>query len=987
MPAAAKAPQREASTRHDHLRTAWNRGTPVKTGNQAITHLLGTAAPPQIEPGDAVPDSVYDAVQTGGTRLDAHTRAEMEQVVGQDLSRVRVHDGPLADASAQAIRAQAYTVGPDVVFAAGRYQPSTSEGKQLLAHELTHVAQVGARRPIGPLRLGQTNDRWEAEAGGFGERSAGGAQAEVVRRSPAGTTPTSPAPAAQMREYVNESGERVRVTEAEYADKVREAQRRLADSLRRVKDKAEVYRDTHANFMKNVHGEANSVWDVVKSPSTAVAIAVDIRSGVTPPPVGMWHHALHAVELGQTALASSNTREAASDLRLASNSLRDSVAAWNLYMDQIQHGGEKLVGELEVVRDVSFAIAITAAVIVAAPVVAGAAATGTTALGVSGVAATGLSTVGTAVGTGAVGAAFGGGLRGTSDALAQKTVNGRVDWTKTKKEGVRGAKEGFVSGVTAGTTAGLGSAVGVGAKGLSTTSQIGRKVVVEGGANLVGGSTSAALEGKSAKEIATAGVTGFATGAIAAPLGSASSKLVGGGRPALAKAVDVGGSMAVGGGVALASGADRDEAMKQALIAGTSTLALSGASHGQKGNAAPHEDAPAGVKDPTAPENAGVKPAAATTEPATPVAAPAEAAPAVPAAAEHAAPAAPAAAEPAAPAVPAAAEPATPAVPAAAATPATATVAPETAVAPAAQTAHPDPPMYGPVREIDEVFGGLKQELANEPAAAAKPPVEAAAPAAAKPPSTPKTEAQRQQEQAALRQEAARVVTEKLDANFPPGTPARAAIEGNPTLSKIAADSPSLMHEYWTGFQAKTGSSATPSEFAAYVRSRQSSEARPQLGETTQAFARGADGEHVIAAPGDPNAPGIDLITYAPKDDRIKLVDDKSYKRNVGKVSALEKNLPPNIRDVVNDLHTAVQEPNVPNEIRTKVMPRLAAATRDLERYVAANPAADLRSAAVQRDFQRILQNHGIDRVVTNTAGSQNAGITSGLASRGFIFE
>jgi outer membrane protein OmpA-like peptidoglycan-associated protein len=60
-----------------------------------------------------------------------------------DFSAVRVHTDPDAARSAQAVNARAYTVGHDLVFAAGAYSPHSTEGQRLLAHELTHVVQQG----------------------------------------------------------------------------------------------------------------------------------------------------------------------------------------------------------------------------------------------------------------------------------------------------------------------------------------------------------------------------------------------------------------------------------------------------------------------------------------------------------------------------------------------------------------------------------------------------------------------------------------------------------------------------------------------------------------------------------------------------------------------------------------------------------------------------------------------------------------------------
>lgn len=61
--------------------------------------------------------------------------------LGQDFSRVRIHTDESAAAMAAALGAKAFTVGKDIVFAAGRYQPEIPEGRERLAHELVHVAQ------------------------------------------------------------------------------------------------------------------------------------------------------------------------------------------------------------------------------------------------------------------------------------------------------------------------------------------------------------------------------------------------------------------------------------------------------------------------------------------------------------------------------------------------------------------------------------------------------------------------------------------------------------------------------------------------------------------------------------------------------------------------------------------------------------------------------------------------------------------------------
>jgi hypothetical protein len=89
----------------------------------------------------------------------------MEQRFGHDFSTVRVHHDAQAAESAEAVNAQAYTVGRNVVFGPGQYQPATDEGDRLLAHELAHVVQQGgAEYASGPLPVSRPDDVAEKEA-------------------------------------------------------------------------------------------------------------------------------------------------------------------------------------------------------------------------------------------------------------------------------------------------------------------------------------------------------------------------------------------------------------------------------------------------------------------------------------------------------------------------------------------------------------------------------------------------------------------------------------------------------------------------------------------------------------------------------------------------------------------------------------------------------------------------------------------------------
>lgn len=90
---------------------------------------------------ETAPPIVHEVLRSPGQPLNAETRASMEPRFGHDFSRVRVHTDAKAAESAQAVNALAYTVGHNIAFGTGRYDPGTGEGQRLLAHELTHVVQ------------------------------------------------------------------------------------------------------------------------------------------------------------------------------------------------------------------------------------------------------------------------------------------------------------------------------------------------------------------------------------------------------------------------------------------------------------------------------------------------------------------------------------------------------------------------------------------------------------------------------------------------------------------------------------------------------------------------------------------------------------------------------------------------------------------------------------------------------------------------------
>ncbi|UQI46376.1 DUF4157 domain-containing protein [Streptomyces sp. HU2014] len=94
-----------------------------------------------------------EIITGAGQPLDLGLRREMEERLGHDFERVRVHTDRDAAALTDLLGADAVTVGEDIFFAEGRFRPGTEDGRRLVAHELLHTVQ--APHALGALRAGR----------------------------------------------------------------------------------------------------------------------------------------------------------------------------------------------------------------------------------------------------------------------------------------------------------------------------------------------------------------------------------------------------------------------------------------------------------------------------------------------------------------------------------------------------------------------------------------------------------------------------------------------------------------------------------------------------------------------------------------------------------------------------------------------------------------------------------------------------------------
>ena len=143
---------------HTSVSRAIEHGRPEALGPQGAMHLqraAGNAAMGALVQRSDEESPVHKVVgKGGGSSLDDGVRQKMESSLGYDFSGVRVHTGGDAANAAKSVQAQAFTVGQDVVFNDGKYDPSSPDGQRTIAHELTHVVQQSKGDVPGESRGG-----------------------------------------------------------------------------------------------------------------------------------------------------------------------------------------------------------------------------------------------------------------------------------------------------------------------------------------------------------------------------------------------------------------------------------------------------------------------------------------------------------------------------------------------------------------------------------------------------------------------------------------------------------------------------------------------------------------------------------------------------------------------------------------------------------------------------------------------------------------
>jgi hypothetical protein len=175
-------------------------------GNASVSYLVAREPADDLDEAGGGQSPVLDVVgRGGGEPLAPDLRSEMEGRLGADFGDVRVHRDAAASDSAKSVSANAYTVGQDVVFRSDQWNPTSSEGKRTLAHELTHVVQqatgpvAGSPAP-GGINVSSPDDEFERAA----DRTADAAMSGPADTAPAGGGPIAAAGASAQLQAADE---------------------------------------------------------------------------------------------------------------------------------------------------------------------------------------------------------------------------------------------------------------------------------------------------------------------------------------------------------------------------------------------------------------------------------------------------------------------------------------------------------------------------------------------------------------------------------------------------------------------------------------------------------------------------------------------------------------------------------------------------------------------------------------------------------------
>jgi hypothetical protein len=155
-------------------------------GNRAVQRLLAQRAGDAPFQLDDETEGRINRQRGGGQALDEGVRDRLESNLGTDFSGVRVHTSPESDTLNQQLGAKAFTTGSDIFFRQDQYDPHSSSGQQLIAHEAAHVVQQSSGAVGGGpgMTVNAPGDIYEQQADSVASQVMSGAPEGSLQRDP-----------------------------------------------------------------------------------------------------------------------------------------------------------------------------------------------------------------------------------------------------------------------------------------------------------------------------------------------------------------------------------------------------------------------------------------------------------------------------------------------------------------------------------------------------------------------------------------------------------------------------------------------------------------------------------------------------------------------------------------------------------------------------------------------------------------------------------